>query len=118
MPLAEMPGDVTRLFEKLRKQRQLRIQPVWHPRLLVVLHRGEMLVNAMPRRELPCHNRRSTGRTNRIVDGELLKVDSLLRHPVKVGCLAERTAVYAKISITPVIGENKNNVWMPACSRN
>ena len=76
-----------------------------------------MLVNAMPCRELSGHNGRATGRTNRIVDGELLKVDPFLRHPVEIGCLAERTAVYAKIPISPVIGEYENNVGTPARSR-
>ncbi len=78
-----------------------------------------MLMNTMPCRELSGHNRRAARRTNRIVDGELLKVDPFLRNPVKVGCLAERAAVYAQIPITPVIGEDEDNVrnlaYSPSC---
>ena len=110
MPLAKVTGDIACLLEKLGKQRQPGIQPVRHPRLLMVLHRGKMLVNTMPRRELSRHHRGSTGRTNGIVDGELLKIDPFLRHPVEVGCLTERAAMYAKIPVAPVIGENEDNV--------
>ena len=69
-----------------------------------------MLTDTMPCRELSSHNRSPTGRTDRIVDGELLKIDSFGGHPVDVGCLAERAAVYAQVPITPVISEDENNV--------
>ena len=75
--------------------------------------RVEMPMDAVASREMARHHGGSTGRTYGTIDCEVLKISSLFCHLVDARRLAEGAAVDAQIAVSPIIGEDENDIGFP-----
>ena len=64
----------------------------------------------MSGRELARHDRHSAGGAYWAIDGEIREVHALASHFIQMRGLAKSTAMNSQISVTPIIGEDENNV--------
>jgi hypothetical protein len=71
VPFSEMRRGVSNLLQRARHRRDRRIEPVRHPALLILLRRGEMSVDAVPRGIMARHESRPARRAHRPIHVEL-----------------------------------------------
>ena len=81
-----MRGSISGLFQKARQGRCLWVQPVGHTTFVILLRRGEMLVNRESRWVVSGDHGGATRGADRIEDIELLKVGALTCESIQVRC--------------------------------
>ncbi len=110
MPFAEMPRGIPCLLQSAGQHWGLGVEPVRHPALSVFFAMGQErcdLPTLRVRTRGDCDARRGTDRR---VDVELLKGNSLGGHAVDVGCFGIRIAETGKIGPAHVIDEHQDDV--------
>ena len=110
MPLAEMPGGVAGLLKGARQHRRLRIKPLGHAALVVVVPVAQKGGDLPALGILAGRDRRARRRTDRRVHVELLKANALGRHPVDIGGAGILVAEAGKISPAHIVDEKENDV--------
>lgn len=77
---------------------------------MILSGRGEMLMNAVPRRVMPRHHRCAARRADGIEHIELAEIDPFAGKPIDVWRFQPRMLMARQIAPAPIIGEDENDV--------
>ena len=111
VPLAEVTSGIARFLERTSQHGSLRVEPLGHAALLVMVTVAQVGGDLPSLRVLTSRDGGTRWRAYRGVDVELLETNPFLRHAIYVGRLGRLVAEAGEVPPPHVVDEDQNKVW-------